>query len=723
MQAEAEEGVVEAIAELSVKDLKRIIDEAGLSRIACIEKDDLRARALEAVLAGAPLPRAQAVVHGRTPSMSAGNLFAAFEQFDKDGSGYLTEDEVIDVLRKESGGKPLTLEDAKEFIASFDTDGDGKMSYIEFCTAMSQLAAKPAPGQKRPRFGVKDLGQTNNFTVGPNFMKSLTKGSAHAIPIGGTCVLTHTDTLRHNPDQLLLATGLSDVGFPKLGRYLQGLCVELAKIKPKYQYIDNSDCGGETNYRERTALFSALAYAYTQEGSDEDSRASLYRELNRALRNDDPSLDAWAPYLGLLLYSALDGTASTSGGIAYAPRSWSWSVLPSAPQTVYRGLAMPQAMGERYREGERFYWQNFVSTSKRRGTSESFAASSVSGDSDGAFLFVIELPPVSGTSRGERTSDDMFWAFELESVTACKGEEEVLLPPYTQFEVSAPPRPGRGCTEIALRAVTQPLFDFMRSLLVWVDPSGFESGDNLELAKHAWRTGMPGARAIKTSDSQAVLSGNMIGGNLIAIGLFTEVGAALQWIRKQVKASNRTTVLFKLVTSGGVSEAFYDAFSKEHGSMPYQAMVYCGDEAKWRATWRDSPRVQVTSDPAVLREYLTHTEYDLGRGLHVKGVQEMSRFRKELVEQRARVWYPWKRIEGGVVFSGKEWEVERHYVRPIPSYGGTVEKWGDGWGFGTGTLPDVEIAPFDSKAISPIPGPEAGGYGYVPSAQGRAVLH
>ena len=358
----------------------------------------------------------------------------------------------------------------------------------------------------------------------------------------------------------------------------------------------------------------------------------------------------------------------------------------------------------------------------------------------------------------------MFWAFELESVTACKGEEEVLLPPYTQFEVSAPPRPGRGCTEIALRAVTQPLFDFMRSLLVWVDPSGFESGDNLEarvpprlerarskrtdnlachvlscaccgrltcgieprdwqLAKHAWRTGMPGARAIKTSDSQAVLSGNMIGGNLIAIGLFTEVGAALQWIRKQVKASNRTTVLFKLVTSGGVSEAFYDAFSKEHGSTPYQAMVYCGDEAKWRATWRDSPRVQVTSDPAVLREYLTQTEYDLGRGLHVKGVQEMSRFRKELVEQRARVWYPWKRIEGGVVFSGKEWEVERHYVRPIPSYGGTVEKWGDGWGFGTGTLPDVEIAPFDSKAISPIPGPEAGGYGYVPSAQGRAVLH
>ena len=74
----------------------------------------------------------------------------------------------------------------------------------------------------------------------------------------------------------------------------------------------------------------------------------------------------------------------------------------------------------------------------------------------------------------------MFWAFELESVTACKGEEEVLLPPYTQFEVTAPPKPGRGCTEIALRAVTQPLFDGMRSLLVWVDPSGFESGDNLE---------------------------------------------------------------------------------------------------------------------------------------------------------------------------------------------------------------------------------------------------
>ena len=71
IQAEAEEGVVEAIAELSVKDLKSIIDEAGLSRTACIEKDDLRARALEAVLAGAPLPRAQAVTTAPPPAADA----------------------------------------------------------------------------------------------------------------------------------------------------------------------------------------------------------------------------------------------------------------------------------------------------------------------------------------------------------------------------------------------------------------------------------------------------------------------------------------------------------------------------------------------------------------------------------------------------------------------------------------------------------------------------
>lgn len=65
-------------------------------------------------------------------------LWLSFEQFDVDGSGDLTADEVVAILTRQSGGHPMTLEDAEEFVAQFDANHDGKLSYAEFCTAMGQ---------------------------------------------------------------------------------------------------------------------------------------------------------------------------------------------------------------------------------------------------------------------------------------------------------------------------------------------------------------------------------------------------------------------------------------------------------------------------------------------------------------------------------------------------------------------------------------------------------
>ena len=69
------------------------------------------------------------------------SLKASFEVFDVDGSGELTEDEVLGILtRMTGGGTELTLEDAKAFIEEFDRDGDGCLDVYEFITAMGVVS-------------------------------------------------------------------------------------------------------------------------------------------------------------------------------------------------------------------------------------------------------------------------------------------------------------------------------------------------------------------------------------------------------------------------------------------------------------------------------------------------------------------------------------------------------------------------------------------------------
>ena len=402
---------------------------------------------------------------------------------------------------------------------------------------------------------------------------------------------------------------------------------------------------------------------------------SLYRDFNRALREDSEVLAAWGSYLGCIFYG---GAAQFTSCLAPP------SALPAAPQTTHRGFSMPAELAGRYPKGKRFFWQTCVSTSKSRETSETFAADSLSGCPDGhaAFLFVIELPAYN---------EQDFWAYELEGVTACPGESEVLLLPYTMFEVKEAPRAGARCTEIVLRVVAQPLIKELERITVWVDPSGFEAGSNRELAHHAFATGMPKFRTRDmpevTQESWGALANyDTVPGHLDALALFTDAEAALRWMGEQLRKSSG--VLFKLVASGRVSEQFFNGFNRAHGATPYEALVFCGDEAKWRAAWSEAPRVRVTSEPAVLREYLTHTMYDQTADKQVP----LSEYQATFIAERARVHYPWRRVEGGVVYGGAGTyqcyapsgvpEEEKKHLEP-------------GWQQATGTLPEVPMAPFD----------------------------
>lgn len=72
---------------------------------------------------------------GRPGDMS---FWQAFKSFDKDGNGRLTADEVVGVLTREGGGAPMSVQEARMFVAYFDLNGDGVLDANEFCAAMGQ---------------------------------------------------------------------------------------------------------------------------------------------------------------------------------------------------------------------------------------------------------------------------------------------------------------------------------------------------------------------------------------------------------------------------------------------------------------------------------------------------------------------------------------------------------------------------------------------------------
>lgn len=64
-------------------------------------------------------------------------LQAAFKMFDKDGSGFISADEIKEVL---GFGKSLDEAQIMDIIKQVDDNGDGQISFDEFSAMMKQLA-------------------------------------------------------------------------------------------------------------------------------------------------------------------------------------------------------------------------------------------------------------------------------------------------------------------------------------------------------------------------------------------------------------------------------------------------------------------------------------------------------------------------------------------------------------------------------------------------------
>ena len=72
-----------------------------------------------------------------------------FNTFDRDGSGTLDAEELLEILTR--GTSSLSLEDAKEIVNDFDENKDGVLSVEEFVKAMGavgqDVASVPAVGE------------------------------------------------------------------------------------------------------------------------------------------------------------------------------------------------------------------------------------------------------------------------------------------------------------------------------------------------------------------------------------------------------------------------------------------------------------------------------------------------------------------------------------------------------------------------------------------------
>ena len=62
------------------------------------------------------------------------DLIEAFKNFDKDGSGNISAQELRHVMT--TLGEKLTEEEADEMIREADTNGDGYIDYVEFVKIM-----------------------------------------------------------------------------------------------------------------------------------------------------------------------------------------------------------------------------------------------------------------------------------------------------------------------------------------------------------------------------------------------------------------------------------------------------------------------------------------------------------------------------------------------------------------------------------------------------------
>eukprot|EP00826_Nyctotherus_ovalis_P007027 TRINITY_DN1172_c0_g1_i1.p1 TRINITY_DN1172_c0_g1~~TRINITY_DN1172_c0_g1_i1.p1 ORF type:complete len:153 (-),score=57.31 TRINITY_DN1172_c0_g1_i1:63-521(-) len=63
------------------------------------------------------------------------DLFEAFKVYDRDGNGFITGNELTQVMNKL--GQDVTAEEVSQIINELDTHGDGMISYGDFLNAMT----------------------------------------------------------------------------------------------------------------------------------------------------------------------------------------------------------------------------------------------------------------------------------------------------------------------------------------------------------------------------------------------------------------------------------------------------------------------------------------------------------------------------------------------------------------------------------------------------------
>ena len=64
-------------------------------------------------------------------------MYKEFQRFDKDGSGFITEDELADVI-KSTTGMEVSPYQLRQLICDSDTDNDGKINFLEFAMFMAK---------------------------------------------------------------------------------------------------------------------------------------------------------------------------------------------------------------------------------------------------------------------------------------------------------------------------------------------------------------------------------------------------------------------------------------------------------------------------------------------------------------------------------------------------------------------------------------------------------
>ncbi|XP_019616624.1 PREDICTED: calmodulin-A-like [Branchiostoma belcheri] len=74
------------------------------------------------------------------PEDEEGELREAFKLFDKEGNGYITSSDLRQVLN--CLGQDLSEEEVDDMIGEVDQDGDGKIDYDEFATAVCGITDK-----------------------------------------------------------------------------------------------------------------------------------------------------------------------------------------------------------------------------------------------------------------------------------------------------------------------------------------------------------------------------------------------------------------------------------------------------------------------------------------------------------------------------------------------------------------------------------------------------